>query len=36
MKIGIGFQIADLHHETFAIAIFAVAIGILIGAVIKK
>jgi hypothetical protein len=36
MKIGIWFQIADLHHETFAIASFAIAIGILIGAVIKK
>jgi hypothetical protein len=36
MKIGIWFQITDLHHETFAIASFAVAIGILIGAVIKK
>ena len=36
VKIGIWFQITDLHHETFAIAAFAVAIGILIGAIIKK
>ncbi len=36
VKIGIWFQITDLHHETFAIASFAIAIGILIGAVIKK
>jgi hypothetical protein len=36
VKIGVWFQIADLHHETFAIAAFAVAIGILIGASIKK
>jgi hypothetical protein len=36
VKIGIWFQFTDLHHETFAIASFAIAIGILIGAVIKK
>lgn len=36
MKIGIWFQFTDLHHETFAIASFAIAIGILIGAIIKK
>ncbi len=36
MKIGIWFQIADLHNETFAIASFAIAMGLLIGAVIKK
>jgi hypothetical protein len=35
-RIGIWFEIEDLHHETFAIASFAVAIGILIGAIIKK
>jgi hypothetical protein len=35
-KIGIWFQPTDLHHETFAIASFAIAIGILIGATIKK
>jgi hypothetical protein len=36
MKIGIWFQLTDLHHETFAIASFAIALGILIGAIIKK
>jgi hypothetical protein len=36
MKIGIWFQLTDLHHETFAIASFAIAIGILIGATNKK
>jgi len=34
--IGVWFQFADLHHETFAIASFALAIGILIGATSKK
>jgi hypothetical protein len=36
LKIGIWFQFTDLHHETFAIASSAIAIGILIGAIIKK
>jgi hypothetical protein len=36
MRIGVWFQFADLHHETFAIASFAVAIGIFIGAILKK
>jgi hypothetical protein len=36
MNIGIWFQFTDLHHETFAIASFTLAIGILIGAIIKK
>jgi hypothetical protein len=36
LRIGVWFQIGDIHHETFAIAAFAAAIGILIGAVIKK
>jgi hypothetical protein len=35
-EFGIWFQFTDLHHETFTIASFALAIGILIGAVIKK
>ena len=35
-RIGIWFQLSDLHHETFAISSFALAIGILIGAKIKK
>jgi hypothetical protein len=28
---GIWFQLTDLHHETFALCSFALAIGILIG-----
>jgi len=36
MKTGVWFQITDLHHETFAFASFALAIGIIIGAKIKK
>ena len=35
-RVGIWFQLSDLHHETFATASFALAIGILIGAKIKK
>jgi len=34
--VGVWFQFTDLHHETFAIASFALAIGILIGATRKK
>jgi len=36
VRTGVWFQFADLHHETFAIASFGVALGILIGAAIKK
>ena len=32
----IWFQIEDLHHETFALSSFALAIGVLIGALIQK
>jgi hypothetical protein len=35
-RIGVWFQLSDLHHETFAISSFALAIGILIGAIIQK
>jgi hypothetical protein len=35
-RVGIWFQFSDLHHETFAISSFALAIGMLIGAKIKK
>ncbi len=35
-RVGIWFQLSDLHHETFAMASVALAIGILIGAKIKK
>lgn len=35
-QIGIWFQFSDLHHETFALVIFALAIGIIIGAIIMS
>ncbi len=35
-QIGIWFQLSDLHHETFALVIFALAIGIIIGAIIMS
>ena len=31
LSYGMWFQVKDIHHETFAIASFALAIGILIG-----
>ena len=31
LNIGVWFQVKDIHHETFAIASFALALGILIG-----
>jgi len=35
-RIGVWFEIVDLHHETFALFAFALAIGTVLGAVIKK
>jgi len=35
-QIGVWFQISDLHHETFALFSFALALGMLLGAVILK
>lgn len=32
----IWFQIEDLHHESFAMSSFALAIGVLIGALTQK
>jgi len=32
LLIGIWFQLEDFHHETFALCSFALAIGILVGA----
>jgi len=32
MQTGIWFQLRDIHHETFALASVALAVGILIGA----
>jgi hypothetical protein len=34
VHIGVWFQISDLHHETFALVAFALAVGTLLGAVI--
>ena len=31
LNFGVWFQIKDIHHETFALSSFALAIGILIG-----
>jgi hypothetical protein len=31
LTYGMWFQVEDIHHETFAIASFALAVGILIG-----
>ena len=31
LSYGIWFQIKDIHHETFALTSFALAIGILVG-----
>jgi len=30
---GIWFQISDIHHETFSIALFSLGLGILLGSV---
>ncbi len=35
-RIGVWFQMSDLHHETFALAFFALAVGVIIGTLIKK
>jgi hypothetical protein len=32
LQTGIWFQLRDVHHETFALASVALAVGILIGA----
>ena len=34
--IDIWFQVEDLHHETFVLSSFALAIGVLIGAFTQK
>ncbi len=36
VTFGVWFQIEDIHHETFALASFALGIGILIGAIIAE
>jgi hypothetical protein len=36
LQIGILFQLRDIHHETFTLSSFALAIGILIGSYITR
>jgi len=36
LNFGVWFQIKDIHHETFALSSFALAIGILIGSNFPK
>ena len=35
-RVGVWFQISDVHHETFALVSFALGIGVIIGSLIKK
>ncbi len=35
-QIGVWFQVSDLHHETFALSSFALAVGILVGGALRK
>ena len=36
LNYGVFFQILDIHHETFALASFGIALGILIGSVAAR
>ncbi|OGH05750.1 MAG: hypothetical protein A2W22_02370 [Candidatus Levybacteria bacterium RBG_16_35_11] len=36
LNIGVWFQMNDVHHETFALSLFTLAIGILIGSNLCK
>jgi hypothetical protein len=36
LNFGVWFQLTDIHHETFALSSFALAIGILIGSNFPK
>jgi hypothetical protein len=36
ITFGVWFEIRDLHHETFAIAAAALAIGVLIGSAVTE
>jgi len=36
LNFGVWFQINDVHHETFALSLFTLAIGILIGSIFCK
>lgn len=33
---GVWFQIRDLHHETFALVCFAIALGVYVGKILEK
>jgi hypothetical protein len=35
LKIGVWFQIRDIHHETLALTAFALAIGISLGSFLR-
>jgi len=36
LNIGVWFQLKDLHHETFALSSFALAMGIILGSNFPK
>jgi len=36
LNIGVWFQLSDVHHETFALTSFGLAIGILIGSKVSE
>ena len=36
VRIGMWFQIVDIHHESFALSFFALAIGTLIGSYLPR
>ena len=36
LNFGVWFQMSDVHHETFALSLFTLAIGILIGSILCK
>ncbi|MCW4029602.1 MAG: hypothetical protein NWE92_08145 [Candidatus Bathyarchaeota archaeon] len=36
VTFGVWFQLGDIHHETFAIASVALAVGVLVGAAITQ
>ena len=36
LNIGVLFQVSDIHHETFALILFAFAFGIGVGYELKK
>ena len=36
IQVGVWFQFADIHHETFALSSFALGIGILVGLLSSK